>query len=268
MKKHYICTDFVQKSLEKKGNYMQIKYIVLVACLLVSAFPVRLAAQSDSTTINVIKYTPEFKFKEGFYLNFNQVRFNKPTPKSRILTSIDYKSKTFFDQITEEQTITYFDDLGNSQEVQVSNLWGYCKNGILYINMGGSFNRITIVGSICHFVANITTYSSRYGSSSYGYSPYYSPYGYGYSPYGYSPYGYSPYGYNSPGYRTSELKQFILDFNTGKIMEYETKSVEMMLMTDPELHDEYSNLRSKKQQQLRFMYIRKYNEKHPLYIPK
>ena len=249
---------------------MQRKYIITIISLLVLLFAFDLAAQSDSTA-NMVKYTPEFKFREGFYLNFEQVKSNKPVPKSRILTSIEYNSKTFFDQVTESQTITYFDDLGNSQEVETNKLWGYSKNGILYINIGGSFNRITIIGNICHFVANITTYSNRYNSP-YGYSPYgYSPYGYypySYSPYGYSPYGYSPYGYGSPNYRTSELKQFLLDFNTGKVLEYESKNVEMLLMSDPELHDEFSRLRSKKKQQLRFMYVRKFNERYPLYVPK
>lgn len=222
-----------------------------------------IVAQSD-TTKNLIKYTPEFKFRDGIFLNFDQVRNNKPIPKSRILTSIDFKSNTFFEQILEGKTFTYFDDLGNSQEIDVNQIWGYSKNGILYIGIGGSFNRITIVGNICHFVANVTTYSNRYN-----YGPYGSPYGY--SPYGYSPYGYYPYGYypyGSPNYKTTELKQFLLDFQNGKIMEYDTKGVETFLMTDPELHDEYSGLRSKKKQQLKFMYIRKFNEKHPLYIPK
>jgi hypothetical protein len=244
---------------------MQREYTLTMISLFVLWFAFDLAAQSDSTA-SAVKYTTEFKFREGFYLNFEQVKSNKPIPKSRILTSIDYKSKTFFDQATEAQTITYFDDLGNSQEVQTNQLWGYCKNGILYINIGGTFNRITIMGSVCHFVASVTTYTNRYNSP-YGYSPYgYSPYGY--SPYGYSPYGYSPYGYGSPGYRTTELKQFLLDFNSGKVMEYDSKNVEMLLMSDPELHDEFSGLRSKKQQQLRFMYIRRYNERHPLYISK
>ncbi len=246
---------------------MQIKFFILFVGFLTSLLSIDIKAQNDSTD-NLVKYTTEFKFREGFYLNFEQVKNNKPIPKSRILTSIDYKSKTFFDQVTEGQSLTYFDDLGNSQEVEVNKIWGYCKNGILYINVGGSFNRITIMGNICHFVANITTYSNRYGGySPYGYSPYgYSPYSY-YSPYGYSPYGYSPY-YNSPSYRTTELRQFLLDFNTGKVLEYDTKNVEMLLMSDPELHDEYSGLRSKKRDQLKFMYVRKYNEKHPLYIPK
>ena len=245
---------------------MQMKYYVLFIYLFALLLSSNVVAQSDSLASNIIKYTPEFKFREGIYLNFDQVKSNRPIPKSRILTSADYKSNTFFDQITEEKTFTYFDDLGNSQEVEVDKIWGYCKNGILYIGIGGSFNRITIVGNICHFVANITSYSNRYNNGLYG-SPYgYSPYGY--SPYGYSPYGYSPYGGYNQNYKTTELRQFLLNFETGKVVEYDSKNVEMMIMPDPELHDEYSRLRSKKKQQLRFMYIRKYNEKYPLYIPK
>ena len=245
---------------------MQRKYTIMIICLFAGMFAFDLAAQSDSAS-DMVKYTTEFKFREGFYLDFDQVKNNKPIPKSRILTSIEYNSKTFFDQVTETQTITYFDDLGNSQDVEINKLWGYCKNGLLYINIGGSFNRITIMGNICHFVANITSYNNRYNSP-YGYSPYgYYPYSY-YSPYGYSPYGYSPYGYNSPNYRTTELKQFLLDFGTGKVLEYDSKNVAMLLMTDPELHDEFARLRSKKKQQLQFMYVRKFNERHPLYIPK
>jgi len=247
---------------------MQRKYFIPIFCLLAALINADLTAQPDSAA-NMVRYTTDFKFKEGFYLNFDQVKTNKPLPKSRVLTSIDYNSKTFFDQVTESQTIIYFDDLGNSQEVETAKLWGYSKNGILYKNVQGSFNRITIVGNICHFVANITTTYNRYNSP-YGYSPY----GYGYSPYGYSPYGYSPYGYGypygygQPNYRTTELKQFLMDFDTGNIMEYDTKNVGMLLMSDPELHDEFSGLRSKKKEQLQFMYIRKFNERHPLYIPK
>ena len=251
---------------------MQRKFTLSTICLLAFLFVADLAAQSDSSSA-LVKYTTEFKFREGFYLDFEQMKNNRPLPKSRVLTSIDYKSNTFFDQVIESQTLTYFDDFGNSREVETIKLWGYSKNGILYINVYGSFNRVTIVGNICHFVANVTTYSNRYNSP-YGYSPYgygYSPYGYGYSPYGYgySPYGYGyPYGYGSPNYRTTELKQFLLDFNSGNIMEYETKNVEMLLMSDPELHDEFSRMRAKKKQQLRFMYIRKFNERNPLFIPK
>jgi hypothetical protein len=71
----------------------------------------------------------------------------------------------------------------------------------------------------------------------------------------------------SSSYETSEMRQFILDFNTGKVMDYDYKNLEMILMRDPELHDEFSNLRKRKKKQLKFLYIRKFNERNPLYLP-
>jgi hypothetical protein len=139
----------------------------------------------------------------------------------------------------------------------------------LAIQIQENFNRITFVGSICHFVADITTYDSRnYGN--YPYGGYYDPY---YSPYGYSPYGsyYSPYGYGMP-YRQqqtsrNELKQYLIDFETGKVIDYEPKNVKILIMKDAELYEEYVKLSRKKQKQLMFVYIRKFNEKNPLYLP-
>jgi len=123
---------------------------------------------------------------------------------------------------------------------------------VLYINLDNNFHRITVVGNACHFVASITTYNSNY------YDPYY------YSTH----YNYSRYGMRPTTYPTKEMKQYILDFKTANIMDFTVKSVEVILMNDPELYDEFVSLRKKKKKQLKFLYIRKYNEKNPLYLPK
>ena len=65
----------------------------------------------------------------------------------------------------------------------------------------------------------------------------------------------------------TELRQYLLDFETGEVMEYDMDGVEILIMKDPELHDEYVSLSRRKKGQLKFVYIRKYNEKHPLYFP-
>ena len=62
------------------------------------------------------------------------------------------------------------------------------------------------------------------------------------------------------------MRQYLLDFDTGEVMDYEKDNLEILLMKDPELHDEYSQLGRKKQKQLKFLYIRKFNERNPLYI--
>ena len=64
------------------------------------------------------------------------------------------------------------------------------------------------------------------------------------------------------------MRQYLLDFETGKIFDYNDESIEVLLMKDPKLYDEYMALRNKKKKQLKFLYIRKFNERNPLYFPK
>ena len=214
------------------------------------------AAYSQQDTSGMIRYTPEFKFKEGIFLNFDQVKQNNPIPKSSIITTVPYDDPDFFDLVLKEKKIQVFDMLGSKQDIPVKNIWGFSRNGVLYVNINDGSYRVTIIGSICHFVASLTTYNSPYSSY-----PYYA-YSYPYYSYPYSPY-YSPYS----GTQTSEMRQYLLDFKTGNIMEYDEESVELLLMTDPELHDEFSALSNKKKKQLKFLYIRKFNERNPLYFP-
>jgi hypothetical protein len=211
----------------------------------------------------MVKYTPDFRFNDGIYLNFDQVKLNSPIPKAKLLTSVDYNDREFFKKIFEMDKIYFYDGMGMRQEIEKNTIWGYSRNGVLYIQIQGNFNRITFVGTICHFVADITTNESRYNSP-YGY---YDPY---YSPYGYSNY-YSPYGYYSP-YRQSnisrtELKQYLIDFESGKILEFDIENTELLLMKDNVLYEEYVQLSKKKKKELMFVYIRKFNEKNPLFIP-
>jgi hypothetical protein len=218
----------------------------------------------------MVKYTPDFRFKDGIYLNFDQVKLNSPIPKAKILTSTDYNDREFFQKLFESGKIYFYDNMGIRQEIEKNSIWGYSRNGILYIQIQENFNRITFIGSICHFVADITTYDNRYNYYPYGY---YDPYSYysPYSPYGYGSY-YSPYGsYYSP-YRQgnmarNELKQYIIDFESGKILEFDVENTELLLMKDSQLYEEYVQLSRKKKKDLMFVYIRKFNEKNPLYLP-
>ena len=213
----------------------------------------------------MVKYTPDFRFTDGLYLNFDQVKLNSPIPKSKLLTSLDYNDREFFKKILEGEKIYFYDNMGVRQEIERSSLWGYSRNGVLYIQVQDNFNRITFVGNICHFVADITTIDSRSYNSPYGYyDPYYSPYGYSnyYNPY--SSY-YSPY--RQPGVARNELKQYLIDFESGKVLEFDVTNTELLLMKDSQLYDEYVQLSRKKKKELMFVYIRRFNEKSPLYIP-
>ena len=81
--------------------------------------------------------------------------------------------------------------------------------------------------------------------------------------YPYDPY-YSPY---RSTVARNELKQYIIDFESGKILEFDVDNTELLLMKDNELYEQYVQLSNKKKKDLMFVYIRKFNEKNPLYIP-
>jgi len=241
---------------------LKVLKISLLAGLFLQAAPFPGVYGQDSTVM--VKYTPEFRFKDGIYLNFEQVKLNSPIPKAKLLTSIDYNDREFFSKVLQGEKIYFYDNIGVRQEIEKGNIWGYSRNGVLYIQVQENFNRITFIGNICHFVADITTFDSR-SYNPYGYyDPYYSPYSYSsyYNPY--NPY-YSPY--RQSNMSRNELKQYLIDFESGKIVEFDVENTELLLMKDSQLYDEYVQLSRKKKKELMFVYIRRFDEKNPLYLP-
>lgn len=199
-------------------------------------------SQIDTLKNNYIVYSNEFKFTDGIYLDFNQVKTNNPVLKSQIITTYNTKSFDFFDNLILEKYISIYDDLGTEQKVATDDIWGYCNNGAIYVQKNDRFNRIGVIGSISHFVSYETVYDNMY------------PYTYGYD------------SYNYPSTST-ELRQYLLNFETGEIIDYTVKGVQIFLMQDTALYDEFNNLKNRQKKKLTFVYIRKYNELHPLIIP-
>lgn len=207
-------------------------------------------AQQDVKNDSLILYNGDFEFVEGVYPNFESVRRNTPLPKGRIATEYNYDDNDFFEQVLSKKNLYYYDQLGNKLSIKSKEIWGYSRNGFLFINVEDGFYRITMIGSISHFIAFHTTETYNYNN------PYYSPY--------YSNYPY----YTSTPSTSSEMRQYLLDFTTGQLVSYDIEGLEVLLMSDPELHDEFVQLSKRKKKQMKFMYIRKYNERNPLYLIK
>ncbi len=222
--------------------------VVLVICV-----PVLFAQDQEEPAL--VEYTHDFQFRDGIYANFGMVKENNPIPTARIVTDLDMFDREFFEKVTAEKEIVIYDENGVKKVMKTEDIWGYGRNGVLYINVGNAFHRISFVGSISHFVASVTTYNSNY------YDPYY------YNPYYSNSYYYNRYNMPRSNYSNTELRQYLLDFETGEVLDYDTESVEVLLMKDPELADEYGALRNRKKKQMKFVFIRRFNEKHPLYFP-
>ena len=81
----------------------------------------------------------------GIYLNFDQVKLNRPIPKAKLLTSVDYNDREFFKKVMENDKIYFYDEIGVRQEVAKNAIWGYARNGVLNVQIQENFNRITFV---------------------------------------------------------------------------------------------------------------------------
>ena len=239
------------------GGAMPMK-IRFTGLLLLMMLAPALVAQ-DSVEIQMVEYSPDFEFRDGIFANFEMVKDNKSIPPARIVTDLDMFDREFYDKVTASKEIVIYDENGVKKVMKTLEIWGYARNGVLYINLGANFHRISFVGSICHFVATRTSYDPAY----------YDPYYYNYSPYSYysNPYSYNRYGSPGSRYTNTELNQHLFDFETGEVLDYNMESVDILLMKDPELADEYQALRNRKKKQMKFVFIRRYNEKHPLYFP-
>jgi len=71
----------------------------------------------------------------------------------------------------------------------------------------------------------------------------------------------------SMGEPSSELDQYLVDFETGVIWEYDLNSVKSLIKNDTELYNEFKKLRRRIKKRMMFSYIRRYNERNPLFIP-
>jgi len=221
-----------------------------IVLVLLSMIVFILNTYSQSDSVDMVVFDTEFQFTDGVYLTFEQAKKNLPIKKSRLISNIEYSDPNFFEDVLAKSEISYYDDKGMKQAFPVNKIWGFSKNGNIYVRMNDTYNKLTYVGNISHFLATINV----------SYQPMYDPY------------YYNPYYYNS-GWNSSmsgskaELRQFILDFNSGKIYDYNEKNIEALLTADPPIHDEYVELSSRKKKQLKFYYIRKFNERNPLKIP-
>jgi hypothetical protein len=188
---------------------------------------------------DTIAYTRDYDFKEGVFLTLEQFKNNSPILKANIVSALPKTDSDFLSQIIVQKTITYKNEKGEEEKVETATLWGYCQNRAVYINFNKSFQRVNVIGTLFHFTAMVTVYS-----------PYNDPMG-------------MNYGINST---YNQLQQFIYDTRANKVLDFNVKNMELILKDDDVLHKEFMKLKKKKKADSIFVYLRKYNENHPLYL--
>ena len=202
----------------------------------------------QTDTARKVEYSADFSLNDGIYMNFQQFRSNDPIPKSRIYSDISYSGFKFYEKLFENNYFTILDNLGAREKIPVKKVWGYVHNDQIYVQWNGEFNNLSYVGNISHFIADKAVARQYPGGFYNGYT----------------------LNRSKSVKVTTEKAQYMLLMYSGKILEFTRKNVAEAISVDKELRDEYLNLKRKKQRKMKFYYIRKFNERNPLYfkIPK
>lgn len=205
----------------------------------------------------MIRLSPGFEFKDGLYLNIDDVKNNDPIPLARIVTDLGSYNKDFVDEMIGSDRIILYDDYGIRRFIYTNHIWGYAENGRLYIMAGGQFQRIIIQGSISLFTASATTHEkTRFspGDTSLNYTTTADLYRSHHRKYYYA-------------YVTGDRKEYLFDFQSNTLAAYTVEVLEKLLIRDAELFTEYEALRKKEKKERMAEFIRRYNINHPLYFP-
>jgi hypothetical protein len=187
-----------------------------------------------------VPYSRDYEFKEGVYLSISQFKNNAPILKSDIESILPKDQIDFLTQVLEQKVVTYTDSAGQKQKNQPGTQWGYAQNRAIYINFNNEFNRMNVIGTLCLFSAMIVQSSIRN-----------EPLGDMYA--------------IQPSFQ--ELRQYVLDTQTNKILDFDAKSMELLLKNDAVLYEGFMKLKKRAKADSIFIYLRKYNENHPLYLP-
>jgi hypothetical protein len=186
-------------------------------------------------------------FNNGFFLNFDQILKNTPISTEQIISSLNHENPFFLKKVFEQDSIHYLDENANEITVSTNDIWGYAFNNVLYINYQNQFNRIAQLGKISIFLAKVTVTKTYDTMNNYDGSLYLP---------------------ESRSTTTTELQRYIIDFSNGQIYPFSTESVKLLLSSDSDLYTKYMQLSKRKRKKMIFLYIREFNKKHPLIIPK
>jgi len=228
------------------------KSILTVFGLLIFLHPLQVSQAQEPEEPAMIQFSSEYKFKDGLYLNIDDVKNNDPIPLGRVVTDLNNYNKDFFDEMILREEIIFYDVNGVRASVPTKDIWGYAQNGRLYIMLGSKFQRIIIEGSISHFIASATTFVKTKFDTSMRYIT-------------------TEDLYRSHKFYmrrvTTEGIVSLFDFESNALTGYNIYALGELLEGDSVLFSEYNFLRKREKKERMAEFIRRYNANHPLFFP-
>lgn len=189
--------------------------------------------QQDSTWV---RYAGGMDFREGLYAEFDAFRYNRPSHPLAILR--DDQGSRIDDLRKYSGKLFWQPDSGDRQPIDLDAMWGFCNNNVVFIRAGNGFFRIGLMGSIAHVL------------------------------YEYSYRDWDPYMYPGGSVTRTAQGQYVLDMQSGRLMDFNASTMQELLARDELLSAEYNDIPPKKRKsEVLFLFLRRYNDRYPLYFP-
>ncbi len=199
-----------------------------------------------------VRYSKDYYFNEGIYLDYTDFRKGNAIPRAYLLTKVEKNQLDFYNKVIEDADTLVVRVGTGIKLVPVDCVFCYVQNNVVYLNVEGTFCRIAVFGSVSHFIGTISVEAFRNTDS-----PFYDPY------------------QNAGGstitgtpLKAKETRQFLFDFYSGRTVLATAESVDEILKRDSVLYNEYSALKKRLRKKKMTYFLKKYNELHPAYFPK
>jgi len=219
----------------------------------------------------MVQYSSDFRFKDGIYLSFADFKNNNPVPITYIVSNEDIRLKDYLERVLQGDSVTYYDNLLEERTASVYSLWGFCQGGKVFVGYGASssymnpayfdFFPLISIGKLSLLTALESSYQAFPTSPTAGMAI------------GMSTIG-NDFGVGDNYYIDQSQVQLILDMHNGKLIRVGTGDLssispdllQSLIEDDPALLAEYTALDRRERGKQAIYYIRRYNERNPLYF--
>jgi hypothetical protein len=190
-----------------------------------------LQAQSDTLG----RYSPGFKFKDGLYLGFEDFKSNCPAIPLKELRDREGKA---ISEIQESQALYHIVE-DTLRYIDPALMYGFSAQGKVSIGHDGNFDRLVVIGTLCHVIQREIVVDYARGGL---------------------------YEFNSMPVRREVRKEFILDMRTGEMSPMNSSNMDYHIADDSAVATSFSNQSQKQRKATVYSTLHAYNREHPMYF--
>ncbi|QQR85231.1 MAG: hypothetical protein IPJ76_11460 [Flavobacteriales bacterium] len=230
------------------------RVLLIPVCLLLG---VRLCAQADSTAQVLeeervdeeeeiveendwVEYVGGFDFREGVYRTWREFRLNAPSIPLEAFRRSD--GQPIEDFRRHEGRLFILNDSTKNLEVYRGPMWGFCSRNVVLVAAGIGYNRIGIMGSLCHLTYEFMTPTAESMGRSF---------------------------ISGVPQMGTMVAQALLNMETGELTGYDAAALRAAISGDGQLLAEFDALpkRKRNKPETLFQFLRHYNQRNPLRFP-